>query len=120
MVAIAGAQLAATIQAGEPPPPPLSGNVIAGGSNVGVEISGTGTGGNVLIGNFIGIGRDGTTPTPNAVGVRIFFDDSVNTIGGIAAAGAGNVISGNTGSGVWLDNAAGPGHAGRRQQDRHR
>ena len=69
-------------------------NVISGNSN-GVEISGNS---NVVQGNFIGTNAAGTASVRNFTGVVIFsaqpqFTD--NLIGGTAA-GAGNLISGNS------------------------
>src|SRR5205823_4880386 len=61
--------------------------------------TGAGTTGNVVAGNYIGTDRSGTTGVPNAVGVRLEPGADATTIGG-AAAGAGNLISGNAGAGV--------------------
>ncbi len=55
---------------------------------------------NVIQGNFVGVGLDGTTPAPNQVGVVVTFASGTQ-IGG-SAAGAGNVISGNSNDGVQL------------------
>jgi hypothetical protein len=84
-----------------------AGNVISGNktpsttSGFGVEISGTGTANNVVEGNLIGTNAAGTAVLSNLDGVRIDTNASNNTIGGTAA-GAGNVISGNTGNGVYI------------------
>jgi len=52
-------------------------------------------------GNIIGLDVNGTVRLPNsASGVSLI--SGVNTIGG-AVAGAGNVISGNNGSGIVMD-----------------
>jgi titin len=75
-------------------------NVISGSINEGVLIDGFGTG-NVVQGNFIGTNAAGTTDLPNATGVRINSNSTGNTVGGTTAA-ARNVISGNTGAGVFL------------------
>lgn len=49
-------------------------------------------GGNTIIGNYIGVGPDGTTQQANAIGVQ--FSSSDNVIGGLAALDR-NIISGN-------------------------
>ena len=59
-------------------------------------------GGVSIIGNFIGILPDGETAAPNGVGVELRSSSPGNIIGGVAAADR-NVISGNTGDGVWVD-----------------
>jgi titin len=78
-----------------------AGNVISGNTGDGVQINGSGATGNLVQGNFIGTDANGTSALGNSSdGVRIFFAPN-NTIGGTAV-GAGNVISGNTGSGVYI------------------
>jgi titin len=73
-------------------------NVISGNGAHGVGIQGSAAMGNLVQGNFIGVTADGKSPLGNADGVQI-YQASGNTIGG-SASGAGNVISGNTRSGV--------------------
>ena len=71
-----------------------AGNVISGHSTgAGVEFFSSGAAGNVVLGNRIGTNAAGTAAIPNGVGVSVQIGN--NTIGG-AAAGAGNLISGNT------------------------
>ena len=65
----------------------------------GIQITGSGATGNVVQGNFIGTDATGTAALGNATGVSI--SNSGNTIGGTGA-GAGNVISGNSGDGIDL------------------
>jgi titin len=90
-------------------------NVISGngfqGSGIpqghGVYISGRGTPapGNVVEGNYIGVGVDGSTPLGNAAdGVYIETRADSNTVGGTVAA-AGNVISKNGKNGVEIDSS---------------
>ncbi len=87
-----------------------AGNLISGNTGVGVEISGTGTTGNVVAGNLIGTEVGGEAALPNSGnGVQIDGGASRNTIGG-AAAGAGNLISGNSGSGVYIFGAGTTGN----------
>ncbi|HUL78373.1 MAG TPA: NosD domain-containing protein, partial [Vicinamibacteria bacterium] len=75
------------------------GNVISGNVVTGITLNATHD--NVVLGNRIGTNDAGTTPLPNAgIGVSL-SQDSLDRIGG-AAAGEGNVISGNGGSGVTM------------------
>jgi hypothetical protein len=75
-------------------------NVISGNSGDGLAITGTGTSGNVVIGNLIGTDKRGTARLGNlGQGVDLYSESSGNTVGGTAP-GAGNVISGNANSGV--------------------
>ena len=78
---------------------PGAGNVIAG-SGFGFRIEGFSAGadgppsGNIVQGNFIGVGADGSTPAPNRVqGVRI--STALNTTVGGSAPGAANIIAFN-------------------------
>jgi hypothetical protein len=82
-----------------------TGNVISANHGVGVGFSATGTNGNVVQGNFIGTNAAGTAALGNDQdGVSILQAASNNLIGG-AVAGARNVISGNGGFGVRIDDA---------------
>ena len=73
-------------------------NVISGNTSFGVAISGGNATGILVASNFIGTDLSGTTAVPNKSGISISGSDN-NTIGD-AAAGAGNVISGNNQHGV--------------------
>jgi hypothetical protein len=76
------------------------GNLISGNSAYGVEIfAGSSNTSNTIQGNFIGTNVMGTSAVPNQIG--IFVAAGANTIGGTAS-GAGNVISGNSDSGIFL------------------
>ncbi|MGZ4985305.1 MAG: M12 family metallopeptidase, partial [Limisphaerales bacterium] len=82
-----------------------AGNIISGNSNQGIAISNSGTNGNVVQGNYIGVNSGGGTAFPNAFeGVAIFGSASNNTIGGLTSS-ARNVISGNSGAGVSIGNS---------------
>ena len=90
---------------------PGSGNVIsatesgagAGQHGMGVFLNGPLATGNVVQANYIGTDASGTTALPNeSSGVVVGNGASNNTIGGTAS-GAGNVISGNGVSGVFID-----------------
>ncbi|MBP7828394.1 MAG: right-handed parallel beta-helix repeat-containing protein [Kiritimatiellae bacterium] len=74
---------------------PLLRNVITSNGNAGVYLSGDH---NLVLGNLVG--TDGLTAQPNDHGVQVLSGQS-NLIGG-AAAGEGNVISGNRSFGVYL------------------
>ncbi|HEX9004445.1 MAG TPA: right-handed parallel beta-helix repeat-containing protein, partial [Blastocatellia bacterium] len=81
-------------------------NVISGNTQIGVFINGSAT--NQILGNFIGTNVAGTAALPNAIGISISQAPN-NTIGGTAA-GAGNVISGNTQHGLQIIGAASIGN----------
>jgi hypothetical protein len=80
-------------------------NFISGNTQQGVWISDAGTTGNVLLGNYIGLNEAGTDAVKNgSYGVEILGGASGNTIG------AGNVISGNGDTGVYITGAATSGN----------
>jgi len=75
---------------------PTARNLISGNiSGLGVSIQNPSSTGNVVAGNFIGTNAAGTAALNNGTGVVIINNASGNTIGGTAA-GARNVISGNS------------------------
>jgi hypothetical protein len=75
-------------------------NLISGGNQYGVWITGPGTSGNTVSGNYIGVDATGLTGLPNALSGVIVDDGATgNTIGGVAA-GEGNLIAFNTQNGV--------------------
>lgn len=71
-----------------------AGNVISRLNN-GISISDPGTNSHTIQGNYIGTNAAGSSAITNLVGVYILNGAQSTTIGGTAA-GAGNVISGNT------------------------
>jgi len=77
----------------------LDRNVLSGNTWRGILIQDPGATGNHVVGNYIGTNAAGTAAVPNQIGVYI-WDISGNYIGGTAA-DEGNVISGNTVSGVY-------------------
>ena len=83
-----------------------AGNVISGNGNDGVLIANVGTTGTRVEGNRIGTNAAGTAAIPNLRGVEIIASATGSTIGG-AAAGAGNVISGNANLGILINGASG-------------
>ena len=101
----------------------LERNVISGNTRVGVIIGGGSVAGassnNVVAGDYIGTNAAGTSAIANATGVEIFSADSdvatsnwvgVNSVYGPVNADQGNVVSGNTGQGVYLGNAGTTGN----------
>jgi titin len=74
-------------------------NIISGNQFDGVEISGAGTDGNVILNNWIGVNSAGDASVANEVGVRITDGAQNNHVG---QATSGNLISGNSYSGVWI------------------
>jgi len=78
-------------------------NIISGNGTYGVGVSGTGSDSNTIQGNYIGTDITGTTALANdSTGVSIWFGAQNNVVGGHVP-GAGNVISGNLGSGVSVE-----------------
>ena len=84
------------------------GNLISGNTNLGIWISSAGAIDNQVLGNLIGTDISGMTAVPNYHGILI-SESTGNQIGG-AAAGAGNLISGNEFSGIDLGFQATPGN----------
>ncbi len=84
-------------------------NILSGNTDFGVEISGAGTTGNKVQGNFIGTNATGTATILNNQGVFIAGGAANNTVGG-PAAGARNVISGNNNGGVIIAGAGTTGN----------
>ena len=89
-----------------------AGDVISGNNSNGVYITNAGTTGNVVEGDFVGTDWTGSMPMPNnGNGVVIQDAAAGNIIGGTAStiggslAGAGNVISGNSGDGVYISDS---------------
>jgi hypothetical protein len=78
-------------------------NVISGNGFANVVLTDSGTNLNKVIGNFIGLDKDGKTKLQNGTqGVVIVAGASSNTIGG-PAPGAMNVISGNPQGGIVVE-----------------
>lgn len=79
-----------------------AGNYISGNSLYGVQIRNGAALSNIVQGNFIGVGDDGTTVVPNGlVGVYVLEGTDSNQIGGTST-NAGNLIKGNP-TGVQVD-----------------
>ena len=87
----------------------VSGNGAGTGGYSGIRLDNDGSGassqGIVIEGNKVGTDVTGTVAIPNTVdGIRLF--DAVNTTIGGTAAGAGNLISGNTIDGIQIQNTS--------------
>ncbi len=80
---------------------PASRNVISGNTDAGVQIEGAGASDNRVEGNYIGVDVTGNMAVSNYDGVTLLQGASSNIIGGTTAA-AGNVISGNTNAGIFM------------------
>ncbi len=83
----------------------LLSNVISGWS-IGVYIEEATAVGNVVKGNYIGTDRSGQFAISNGTGILIDAGASDTVIGGFTTSpgtGAGNIISGNSGRGIWDD-----------------
>src|SRR6202012_6042472 len=80
---------------------PAARNIISGNDSYGLVIGDTNTLGNIVEGNWIGLGVNGTTPVPNGTGV-LLSDGATSNIFGGATAAAGNVVSGNYYSGIYV------------------
>jgi len=81
-------------------------NVIAGNGSAGVLIGSTGSRFNTISGNYIGVAADGVTPIGNTnAGVGILEGADTNTIGSLNEA-EGNIIAGNSGTGVFITGAS--------------
>jgi hypothetical protein len=86
-------------------------NIISGNTGNGVQISGSTSTGNQVLGNYIGTDVNGTAGFggTNFDGVIISASASNNTIGGTSAS-ARNIISGNRNSGVQIHGSASIGN----------
>src|SRR5436190_12645176 len=83
---------------------PASRNVISGNRTGGIQISAAASG-NVIQGNYIGTDRSGSVSCANGFAGIVVSNCVRNTVG-VVRAGDGNVLSGNSGSGLALLNGA--------------
>ncbi|MDX1925308.1 MAG: right-handed parallel beta-helix repeat-containing protein [Pirellulaceae bacterium] len=80
-------------------------NIISGNGKTGISITGATASNNVVEGNYIGTNLTGTAAIPNiSDGIRV-TDAANNRIGSATVAAAGNLISGNGGSGITFSQA---------------
>jgi len=91
-------------------PSPGDRNLLSGNALFGLSMSGDGTTGNVVIGNYIGVNAMGTAPLKNLVGVAIENGAQGNRIGGTGA-GEGNLISANNDAGLTMRGPDATGNA---------
>ena len=84
-------------------------NVISGNDSAGIVLSGVTATGNQVQGNYIGTAGDGVTALKNGYYGIMLSNAPANTIGGTAA-GAGNVISANGSSGIYVAGSAASGN----------
>lgn len=82
-----------------------AGNIISGNSLTGIRIGGASATGNQIQGNSIGTSANGNADLGNTFSGVYIYQGSNNTVGGTST-GAGNVISGNGSSGVYMDTGA--------------
>ena len=84
-------------------------NIISSNTGDGIELSGAGTSGNVIAGNYIGTASSGTSALPNYAGVKIVSGASGNLIGsngdGTNDTLERNILSGNLFAGIWITDA---------------
>src|SRR5262249_44116682 len=80
-------------------------NVISGNNWDGVHITDGGTNGNVVAGDYIGVGGSGAKAPGKGQRRGVFLSGaSNNTIGRIGMSGSGDLISGNN-NGVWISDS---------------
>jgi PKD domain/PA14 domain len=79
-------------------------NIISGNNNSGIFISGSGSSGNIVRGNYIGTDLNGSAAIGNSFWGIIVSNAPENTIGGINP-GQGNLVSGNAQGGVAIFSA---------------
>lgn len=85
-------------------------NLISGNNDTGIFITGSGTSGNVVQGNFIGTNSAGDAAMPNAAAGVFLVDGAAGNLHGGTTAAARNFISGNGGNGVAISGAGTTGN----------
>ena len=81
-------------------PDPGAGNVVAASGREGVYLDNVNATGNVVQANYIGTDASGATALSNSAGILVGFGANSNTL-------AGNLISGNRGDGISINNVNG-------------
>jgi hypothetical protein len=84
-------------------------NVISGNGINGIRITGVGTTTNTVQGNYIGTNAAGTAAVKNNLN-GIIVDEAINNLIGGTTAGARNIVSGNGGVGVFLNDPQASGN----------
>lgn len=90
----------------------LKRNIISANELYGVFITGSGSTGNNIKGNYIGINKTGNgfiTGSAQDVGISVSGSSANNTMGGTNS-GDGNLVSGNQNAGIWFQSTAGIGN----------
>ena len=91
---------------------PESRNVVSGNASYGIRFRTSSGVGNAALGNFVGTDPAGAAPVGNgAYGISV---ESTGSVIGGAAAGAGNLVSGNVGVGISVFQTTGIGVYGNR------
>jgi hypothetical protein len=80
-----------------------SGDVISGNTSIGVWLT-SGASKDILAGDDIGTDLTGSQSVPNGTGVQIDASSTSSTVGGASSA-ARDIISGNTGAGVYISDS---------------
>ncbi len=75
-------------------------NLLSGNTFDGIQVTGSGTTGTIIVGNRIGTDITGTLALANVAGV--YIQNAAGTMIGGTASGDSNLISGNTADGVYL------------------
>lgn len=78
--------------------------LIIGGFTVGIEISGSGSANNTIVGNYIGCNHNATDTLSNTHGIELLSGPHDNIIGGETVAER-NIFSGNTHCGIRIVNS---------------
>ncbi len=81
-------------------------NIIAGNDNAGIAVDHAGTTGNLIVGNYIGLGANGTTSLGNTHNGINFNTSGANTVGSTDVNGR-NIIGSNAIHGIGVDNSTG-------------
>ncbi|MFA6449708.1 MAG: PKD domain-containing protein, partial [bacterium] len=82
------------------------GNLISGSNGYGIELNGGSVIGTLIRGNIIGADLTGTVSVPNVSGGILIVGNANNSIvGGAAGTNFGNLISGNSSHGIYINNA---------------
>ncbi|MBI3118648.1 MAG: right-handed parallel beta-helix repeat-containing protein, partial [Candidatus Hydrogenedentes bacterium] len=81
-------------------------NVISGNSGAGILVSGAGTNGNEIQGNYIGVDVNGDPGLPNTSHGVSIADGAINNAVGGTNASERNLIAGNGGNGVTINGGA--------------
>ena len=93
--------------------------MISGNDSAGIVLSGATATGNQVQGNYIGTTASGAAALKNGYYGIMLSSAPANTIGGAAAA-AGNVISANGQSGVYITGSTASGNVVQGEPHRHR